>query len=411
MKTITLVCVLLFLATGNAMAADVAFRLTLVPSGTLTIANTATQSVLKSCSDSSASCEVLVPAGTSLTLTATPGIQSTFVGWQGQNGDAVGSACSGTTSPCSLVVNQISSIRAVFQTPTHKVTINKQGSGQATITVSHTLGGPNVISCQKEQNSCSADALAGRVLTWSLVPETGTTFNGWSNQTGSLVGSPCVNTTQPCQFTLLADSSMTANLSVTLVAIDVSKSQDGTGTVTDQLTDKLLCIQGAPIPRCISSYPKGTRVTLRATPGTGSIFTQWTNATGSAAVCNNSSNPFCPFTIDDPSSIKANFVPETVVLQAGITGDGSGNVVVKNASGISVINCGTTGTKCSASFPGGTSITISASPQLNSKFTKWENGTGSASGCNGKTSQNCTFVLNANSSIRASIFSLNQPVE
>ena len=211
-------------------------------------------------------------------------------------------------------MNQLSSIRAVFQTPPHKVTINKQGSGQAHIFAKNT-GGTNAISCPPNQNSCSVDLPAGTPLTWSLVVSTGTTFNGWSNQTGSLVGSPCVNTTQPCLFTLLADSSMTANLSVTLVSIDVSKGghQNGTGTVTDQLTGKFLCIQGAPpIPRCISSYPKGTHVTLKATPGTGSLFTRWTNATGSAAVCNNSSNPFCPFTIDNPSSIKANFVPDNL---------------------------------------------------------------------------------------------------
>ncbi len=311
MKTITIVCVLLFLATGIVFAADVSFKLTLVPSGTIKISNTATQSVLKSCFDGSLPCEVLVPAGTSLTLTATPGVQSTFVGWQGQNGDAVGSACSGTASPCSLVVNQLSSIRAVFQTPPHKVTINKQGSGQAHI-FAKISSGVNLISCPPNLNSCSTDPPAGTVLTWSLVPSTGTTFNGWSNQTGSLVGSPCVNTTQPCLFTLLADSSMTANLSVTLVAIDVKKAQSGTGSVTDQLTGNALCIQGSFVRRCISSYPKGTHVTLKATPDTGSLFTRWTNATGSAAVCNNSSNPFCPFTIDNPSSITANFVPDNL---------------------------------------------------------------------------------------------------
>lgn len=311
MKTISLVCVLLFLATGSVFAVDVSFKLTLVPSGTIKIANTATQSVLKSCSDNTLPCEVLVPAGTSLTLTATPGVQSTFVGWQGQNGDAVGSACTGSASPCSLVVNQLSSIRAVFQTPTHKVTINKQGSGQAHIFARNT-NGTNAISCAPNLNSCFVDLPAGTPLTWSLVPSTGITFNGWSNQTGSLAGSPCVNTTQPCLFTLLADSSMTANLSVTLVSIDVSKGGSGTGTVTDQLSGKSLCIQGSVTPRCISSYPKGTHVTLKATPGTGSIFTRWTNATGSAAVCNNSNNPFCAFTIDNPSSIKANFVPDNL---------------------------------------------------------------------------------------------------
>ena len=84
------------------------------------------------------------------------------------------------------------------------------------------------------------------------------------------------------------------------LSIAVTKSGSGAGTVTDN--QGMNC--GAD---CSSSVSAGTVVTLRAVPSAGSTFRSWSNGTGSATGCNNSTSAICGFKASQNSAIRANF--------------------------------------------------------------------------------------------------------
>jgi hypothetical protein len=84
------------------------------------------------------------------------------------------------------------------------------------------------------------------------------------------------------------------------VTITVTKSGSGTGTVTDSAG--MNC--GSD---CSSSVNSGTFITLKAVPSANSTFRNWSNGTGSATGCTNSTSPICRFTLSQNSEIRANF--------------------------------------------------------------------------------------------------------
>jgi len=84
------------------------------------------------------------------------------------------------------------------------------------------------------------------------------------------------------------------------VTITVTKSGSGTGTVTG--SGGIDC--GA---NCSSSVSAGTTITLKALASSNSAFKGWSNGTGSAAACNNSTSAICRFTLSQNSVIRANF--------------------------------------------------------------------------------------------------------
>jgi serine protease len=90
-------------------------------------------------------------------------------------------------------------------------------------------------------------------------------------------------------------------------------------------------------------------------------------------------------TVDGPASQNCpsgGFTPTLTVVSSG-TGTG---VVTSAPSGIS---CGTT---CSASFPAGTSVTLTAAPNSGFTFGSW-------SGCDSTSGPTCTVLLSANRSV------------
>ncbi|MFZ3098438.1 MAG: DUF1566 domain-containing protein, partial [Desulfosalsimonadaceae bacterium] len=73
---------------------------------------------------------------------------------------------------------------------------------------------------------------------------------------------------------------------------------------------------------CVGVFPKDTMIQLSAVPDSGSVFTGWTNGTGSAAGCSGTGT--CSFTITETSSTKANFVLSSI---------GSGTYYVNSVTG------------------------------------------------------------------------------
>jgi List-Bact-rpt repeat protein len=135
---------------------------------------------------------------------------------------------------------------------------------------------------------------------------------------------------------------------------------------------------------CSASFASGTSVTLTATPATGSVFTGW-----SGGGCSGTGS--CELTLTTATTVSAAFAPAPVTLTVVRAGLGNGTV----ASAPAGIACGTT---CSASFPSGSSIVLTASPATGSIFTGWSGG-----GCSGTGT--CTVSPTSTTTVTATFAS------
>lgn len=125
------------------------------------------------CGTGGASCERLVDPNDTVTLSATPDPEGSFLGWSG--------ACSGT-GPCSLTTGGDRAVQATFGFP---VSVAPSGDGKGTVQ-SSTPG----ITCGTGATACRATFVAGSSVTLTATPFLGSAFVGWS---GACSGTgPCV---------------------------------------------------------------------------------------------------------------------------------------------------------------------------------------------------------------------------
>jgi hypothetical protein len=163
------------------------------------------------------SCSADFASGTVVSLTAAPDSGFTFAGWSG--------ACSGTGA-CSVTMDAAKSVSANFTANPgpFTLTVAKSGAGAGTVTST-----PSGISCG---TTCSASFASGTVVSLTAVPDSGSTFAGWS---GACSG------TGACSVTMDAAKSVSATFnsnppaalsSITLSPTSVIGGNSTTGTVT-----------------------------------------------------------------------------------------------------------------------------------------------------------------------------------
>ncbi|HEX4324122.1 MAG TPA: hypothetical protein VHZ77_05750, partial [Gaiellaceae bacterium] len=155
--------------------------------------------------------------------------------------------------------------------------------------------------------------------------------------------------------------------------LTIAKNGTGTGSVTSSPAG-LSC--GAT---CVGSFATGASVTLTATAAAGSAFTGW-----SGGGCSGTGT--CHVTVNADTKVTATFSP-TMTLSVSKAGKGTGSVTSSPAG----INCGST---CSAPFPVGTAVTLTAHAGSKSTFGGWSGG-----GCSGTGA--CHVTLNAATSVTA----------
>jgi hypothetical protein len=135
---------------------------------------------------------------------------------------------------------------------------------------------------------------------------------------------------------------------------------------------------------CTASYPFRATVILTAMPSTGSTFTGWSGS--GAGGC--PGTDACTVTITGTTFVTATFDVAPIFTLAVIrAGTGRGKVTGTPAG----IDCGTS---CSASHFGGTTVTLTATPDADSTFGGWSGG-----GCAG--TDTCVVTMSAATTVTA----------
>lgn len=301
--------------------------------------------------DCGPTCSGIYDWSTQVTLTAIPATGSVFKGWIG--------ACTGTTTTCTVTMNQSQSVTAAFAPMQMTLNVDKTGTGTGGTVTSLQTG----IDCG---TTCSAVYDWGTPVTLAVTPATGSVFKGWS---GACTG---IDTT--CTVTLEQTQQVTADFAPMQMALTVTKTGAGTGTLVSSPAG-IDC--GAT---CSANYDWNTAVTLTATPATGATFEGWSGAcTGTGATCT--------VTLDQVQNVSADFAPTFKPLSLSKAGSGVGTVTSSPAG----IDCGAA---CSADFATGTIITLTATPATGSTFQGW------FGACAGSATT-CTVTLSKASSINA----------
>jgi uncharacterized repeat protein (TIGR02543 family) len=163
-----------------------------------------------------------------------------------------------------------------------------------------------------------------------------------------------------------------ANLDVPSVTV----TKVGSGTVTASAA-KINC--GGT---CTGQVNAGTQITLTAnTPGDAEFG-------GFSGDCV-SASPTCTFTVNTPTNVTATFI-QVYGLSIGRGGNGTVTGTPDGAFG-TFINCGSS---CSAKFPVGSAVTLTATPPAGHVFVNW---TGACSG----TSNTCTVTITKDTTAQA----------
>ena len=292
-------------------------------------------------------CSASYSNGTSVLLTAAPNSGWAFAGWSG--------ACSGAGT-CAVPMTKTQSVTATF-TALGTVTLTKSGDGTGSVTSS-----PAGLDCG---STCAAPFVVGTPITLTAVPDASSQVGAWS-VSGCAIGSAT------CTFT--PESAPVVTVTFVLKNEQLSLSYQGTGA--GRVTSSPAGIDCTA--NCAASFPNGQSVTLTALATAGSAFTGW-----SGSGCSGTST--CVVSMTSALIVKPAFAP-LVNVTVGTSGDGSGSVTSTPAG----VSCGTT---CTASFPSGQQLTLTASPAAGSQIAAWS----SASCARGSTT--CVVTPSADTTV------------
>ncbi|MGR8933377.1 MAG: InlB B-repeat-containing protein [Gammaproteobacteria bacterium] len=292
--------------------------------------------------DCGSTCSAGLNDGTTVSLTATPAIGSTFAGWSG--------ACSGAGA-CNVTMDGAKNVTATFTLQQFTLSVGKSGTGSGTVA-------GNGIDCG---STCSSTLDYGTAVSLIAVPDAYSEFTGWSG---------ACNGTDTCNVSMDAAKNVTATFTLKTYALSVTKTGDG--TVTGGSID---C--GAT---CSTVMTAGSTITLTATPAAGNEFVEWSgDCAGSSSTCT--------VTMESAKTATATFVPITYTLSVAKINGSYGSVSSSPAG----INCGTT---CSSQYNQDTPVVLTATAVKKHRFTGW---TGACAG----TSATCTVTMTQSQNVTA----------
>ena len=334
----------------------------------------------------SGTCSVSFPAGTVVTLSATPGTQNTFGGWSG--------ACTGT-GLCEVLLDQNRTVGVTFNPTRYTVTLQGAGNGSQHVfePTGEGLGSPP-LACSVVRGVVSAGCATtqfpyGRILRLNHDIITILGLNRWNGTTCSTGSGPV-----PCNTPVTGPMTVVASVDAPEYQVR-SGNAGGSGTVTatgGNTTVNCAISDAGATGACGDIYDKkdGSQITFTATPAAGSKFVGWSGPCSGTGPCQ-----FQAAMPPNVPVLAASFAPAAefkLTVTNRSLGDG---VITSNPSGI---NCAATpdlplgrGT-CTLTLPAGTVVTLTEAPGTQNTFGGW---TGACTG----TSTTCQVTLDQDRSV------------
>lgn len=248
--------------------------------------------------------------------------------------------------------------------PPQPLAVVTAGTGTGTVTAS-----PDGITCTRasgaSSGTCSTTYPADTPVTLQAVAaEGGHAFMGWS-------GEGCAGT-GPCQLVMSQARTITATFAAPH-QLTVITAGGGNGSVSSTPAG-IGCSRagGVQSGTCTLALAEGSIFTLTATPAAGHAFAGWTGGGCSGTAP-------CQVTMTEARTVTATFI-ETPTLTVVMGGTGSG-MVISAPVGIACgsVNGAPSGA-CSAPFPAGAAVTLTAQGTAGSTFAGW-----TGEGCSGTT--------------------------
>jgi hypothetical protein len=204
-------------------------------------------------------CTEEYPAGTVVTLSATPSDGSTFDGWSGDRDCSNGIVTMSVDRSCTATLS--------LEVETFRLSISKTGSGQGTVTSS-----PGGIDCGGD---CAEEYETGTVVTLTAVPSSGSTFDGWSGDSDCSNGVVAMNADRDCEATFVAAPPPLTSTTLTFGGLSGGFTSYTKSGFTVQPTTGVWTVRttyGNPAPFIQFRRDQSTVGEVRVTAG-GSMFT------------------------------------------------------------------------------------------------------------------------------------------
>ncbi|MCU0635739.1 MAG: Ig-like domain-containing protein [Gemmatimonadaceae bacterium] len=298
----------------------------------------------------SGDCTMEVPEGTVVLLRAAGAsdapVAQRFAGWGGDCATATGDQCTVTAFADRALTAGFHGGRTL--------TVHVVGNGGR-------VNGPG-IDCTATTGACSTTVAHGTVLALHASASTPAQFDGWSG---------CAATETTCTVTMTGTVDVTARFSVPSVPLTLSLDGSGGGSV--QVDGQPACTRAvdAPPVTCALTLPRGSTVTVRATPAAGARFD------GFEAACGD--QPTCTFVLSAARTVTATFTRTTVPLTLVLAGTGAGEVRVNGT--VACVRTGTATVTCETMVPTGRTVTLTATPGPTMGFGGFSTPCGSAPTC------------------------------
>ncbi len=265
---------------------------TLVSSDGMTCTSTITNTV--------ATCTKMVSSGTTVSVNASPTVESTFDGY---SGDCTGKAA------CSFAMTAPRSISATFTRRQVQITVQLSGTGGGTVT------GGGAAFCTM--------ALAAKTATCVKMVDYGSTIvfagNPGFESTFDDFGGDCTGGTT-CSLTVVSPSTVTALFKRRQVPLTIAISGTGAGTVS--IDGSVVCslLLGQKTVSCTRTADVGATLELVGAPAISSLYNGFTgDCTGTGK---------CSLVISAAHTVNAGFTRRQVPLTMRLTGQGGGVLTI-----------------------------------------------------------------------------------
>ncbi len=292
--------------------------------------------------------------GSAVVLTAVPVSGQAFVGWNDP-------ACPGS-GPCSIELRSAKTITATFARNLATVRIQLRGDGTGRVESQ-----PSGLACEirggAQTGVCELVVPRGTTVELIAAGEVAHVFGGFE--------SPRCSGSSSCSFVVTDHETVGGAFTVLRATLSVTTQGPGGGSVVSTPAG-IACTRSGNMQSgsCAIDLTYFETVSLSASPAAGSAFLGWGGACSGTLTCE--------VTIDGAVAVTATFEPPPQELAVAVTGIGGGSVTSTPAGIACARSTGAQTGDCTALFPYGTMVTLTAAASGAHEFEGWSGG-----GCSG----------------------------